>query len=205
MAFVVIGGNYTLSGTETYSGLSPSVGDVVKSYVNGSLTFSTTITTAGYYGVQFLTSEPNETLVDLTIQPNGLDIELFAYSYAPNQPIVEDIFSGNPPQVITLNFQFNVGCTDPTACNYDEDATIDGDNCYYTDCEECENPPLGDINQDCEIDVLDVVQTVEVVLQDSLPTEEQLMMSDMNGDGSIDVLDIVLLVGIILGRFLMRF
>jgi len=54
---------------------------------------------------------------------------------------------------------------------------------------------LGDVNQDGDINVLDVVSLVSVVLDAS---SEYIEAGDMNQDGQLDVLDIVSLVQIIL-------
>ena len=52
---------------------------------------------------------------------------------------------------------------------------------------------LGDINLDGDVNVLDVVSTVNIVL-----SEEYNPFADLNGDNLNNVLDIVLLIGIIL-------
>ncbi len=54
---------------------------------------------------------------------------------------------------------------------------------------------LGDVNQDGDINVLDVVSLVSVVLDSG---SEYIQAGDMNQDGQLDVLDIVSLVQIIL-------
>ena len=54
---------------------------------------------------------------------------------------------------------------------------------------------LGDVNQDGDINVLDIVSLVSVVLDDS---SEYIEAGDMNQDGQLDVLDIVSFVQIIL-------
>ena len=53
---------------------------------------------------------------------------------------------------------------------------------------------LGDVNQDGETNVLDIVQLVSFILLSTEPDEYQLWAADMNGDEMLDVLDIVLLV-----------
>ena len=52
----------------------------------------------------------------------------------------------------------------------------------------------GDANQDNELNVLDVVLIVSFILDNSIPTNEQLLISDMNQDGSVDILDVIELV-----------
>ena len=56
---------------------------------------------------------------------------------------------------------------------------------------------LGDINNDGNIDVLDVVMLVNYILNNDTAEVEN---SDINSDGNIDVLDVVVLVSIILGN-----
>ena len=53
---------------------------------------------------------------------------------------------------------------------------------------------LGDINEDNDINILDVVTLINLILDSSY-----LSIADMNGDEVVNVLDIVLLVNIILG------
>ena len=59
---------------------------------------------------------------------------------------------------------------------------------------------LGDINNDSIINVLDVIQTVNIILGlNPSPTDYELWAADLNQDGYIDILDIVLIVNTILG------
>ena len=57
---------------------------------------------------------------------------------------------------------------------------------------------LGDINNDGIINVLDVVVLVNIILENTIPTEYQLIVSDINSDEDINILDVVTLVNIIL-------
>jgi hypothetical protein len=59
---------------------------------------------------------------------------------------------------------------------------------------------LGDVNQDDELNVLDVVTTVNFILGVLDPTAYQQYAGDMNDDDSINILDVVLLVNIILSN-----
>ena len=56
----------------------------------------------------------------------------------------------------------------------------------------------GDVTQDGELNVLDVVLMVSFALNDSEPSFEQSLISDMNQDGAFDILDIVELVSILI-------
>ena len=58
----------------------------------------------------------------------------------------------------------------------------------------------GDVNNDGVVNILDVIQTVNIILgANPIPTEYELWTADMNQDGNIDILDIVLIVNTILG------
>ncbi len=49
-----------------------------------------------------------------------------------------------------------------------------------------------------QINVLDIVMTVNIVLSGIEPTEEELCVLDLNEDGIINILDIILIIDIIL-------
>jgi len=57
-----------------------------------------------------------------------------------------------------------------------------------------------DLNDDGIIDILDIVQTVNIVMGNINPSATQACAADVNGDTIIDILDIVLIVNIILGN-----
>ena len=61
---------------------------------------------------------------------------------------------------------------------------------YETDIEET----AGDINEDANVNVLDVV-----ILSNAVLTDADLPTGDINGDGVLNVLDVVNLVNLILG------
>ena len=54
---------------------------------------------------------------------------------------------------------------------------------------------LGDVNGDETIDILDVVQTVNIVLGSMDPTSA----ADLNEDGIVNVLDVIQLINVIIG------
>lgn len=84
------------------------------------------------------------------------------------------------------------GCTDPLACNYDENATEDNGSCFYGDVSE-------DINADGAWNVLDVIILANCILVDNCA--ETLLnpcSGDMNNDGIQNVLDIVFIINCIL-------
>ena len=61
------------------------------------------------------------------------------------------------------------------------------------------SPPQGDVNGDGAIDVLDVVIVIGIIIENHIPTDDELSAADINGDGIVDILDIVLLVNTIVG------
>ena len=61
--------------------------------------------------------------------------------------------------------------------------------------DEC---PASDINQDCIINVLDVILLVNFVLENDTPTASEFAAADINQDGVLNVIDVVLLVNEIL-------
>ena len=68
------------------------------------------------------------------------------------------------------------------------------DNWYETDF----NYEIGDVNQDLEINILDVVAVANGILDGNISGIEYYL-ADINGDGILNVVDIVQLVNIILG------
>ncbi len=55
----------------------------------------------------------------------------------------------------------------------------------------------GDLNNDQQINVLDVITMVNIILGET-PTDEQFNAGELNGDGVINVLDVITLVSMIL-------
>ena len=62
------------------------------------------------------------------------------------------------------------------------------------------NGLLGDLTQDGNINVLDVVRLIAIVLEQWTPSDYEMWAGDLNGDGSHNVLDVVQLVQIILSE-----
>ena len=56
----------------------------------------------------------------------------------------------------------------------------------------------GDVNDDGELNILDVVTMVNYILGNLTPSDDQICSADMNGDGGLDILDIVIIVNTIL-------
>ena len=60
-------------------------------------------------------------------------------------------------------------------------------------------PQVGDVNEDGNVDILDVVWIVNIILGTHDPTTGQSWAADVTGDGGVDIVDAVVLVNIILG------
>jgi len=63
----------------------------------------------------------------------------------------------------------------------------------------CSEWNLGDLNNDGDINVLDIVNLINYILGVSYPSECEYLVSDINGDDNLDILDIVLIVNGIFG------
>ena len=59
---------------------------------------------------------------------------------------------------------------------------------------------LGDIVADCEVDILDIVTTIDIIFNITEPSTHQLNIIDLNFDLNIDVVDIVIMIAIILNN-----
>ena len=66
--------------------------------------------------------------------------------------------------------------------------------CYFSGVSD----PLGDLNQDGFINVIDIVMVVDFILSMQDPTDIELLLADLNSDEMIDVVDVVMIIDIIL-------
>ena len=103
------------------------------------------------------------------------------------------------PQFININtWDFNVSesspCINSGSPNItDEDGTISDIGAVLIGTDACSNQ--GDLNNDSLINVVDIVQVVGCILDNSCSD-----CGDVNIDGNIDVIDIVMMVNIILSE-----
>ena len=80
----------------------------------------------------------------------------------------------------------------------------DDSSSFYLSYEQCvsncfqHTGTLGDLNEDFEIDVLDIVILINVILENIGSNSHQVWAGDINQDAFLDVLDIVSLVSIII-------
>ena len=58
---------------------------------------------------------------------------------------------------------------------------------------------IGDVNQDNNINIQDIIIMIGFILINDYPNELELLASDLNQDNSINVLDIVMVVDLIFG------
>jgi len=113
-------------------------------------------------------------------------------------------FTGNIPESIcnlneleweyTYQVSFNVNqfCPPYPEC-------IPEVNLGYQDTSECIEYQIGDVNQDTEINIVDIVLIVEFIMEEQ-STVQQFILSDWNEDGEVNVVDIVQMVYYILNN-----
>ena len=69
---------------------------------------------------------------------------------------------------------------------------------YVIDVHNDGDSQMGDINQDNDINVIDVILLVGFIINNSEPTDFELSISDMDQSGELDVLDVIILVNLII-------
>ena len=86
------------------------------------------------------------------------------------------------------------------ACSGTVDSDGDG---TFDECDECYNN-AGDINEDMTVDILDVVSSVNIILNGGMDSSNYsdcaLLNANYNGDALINVLDIIQIINLILGQ-----
>jgi len=63
-----------------------------------------------------------------------------------------------------------------------------------------ENVPAYDVNGDYSLDILDIVLVIEIILDLSDFTPEQIELTDTNNDGSLDIVDVVVIIDVLLDQ-----
>ena len=140
---------------------------------------------------QFTTS--GDILIQLNIQIRNMltgQIEKYV-STASNTALGEEYC----PDLI---FSQNVGCTDPAACNYDEDATVDDGSCIIPEVDTC---PM-DLDESGSIDVSDFLTVLGQfgVICPADPVDPPCppvnnCPTDFNDDGITDITDYLDILG----------
>jgi hypothetical protein len=110
--------------------------------------------------------------------------EIASYQDNPNPFVLDNSLALR----IWFEDQIVYGCTDPSSPNFNPEANVNDGSCLNI---------MGDLNNDSEVNILDIVMMVDWILSSYIPSEEQLAVGDLSGDGSIDVLDVVALVELI--------
>ena len=98
------------------------------------------------------------------------------------------------------------GCSSTiSGCSYTNTITGEDDSAaFFPSYEQClsfcfqHTGVIGDLNEDSEIDILDIVIIVNIVTNNISPNNHQIWASDINSDFSTDVLDIVTIVNIVI-------
>ena len=82
--------------------------------------------------------------------------------------------------------------------NFYQNGIIVNDECGEPEPCTPEVQGSGDATQDGQVNVLDVVLSVNIILSELIFTEQELCILDLNQDSTINVLDIILIIDIIL-------
>ena len=69
---------------------------------------------------------------------------------------------------------------------------------YVVDIQGALDDQTGDINQDNDTNIMDIVVLIGFILENATPGDLEFSLSDMNQDGTLDVLDVIILVNFIL-------
>ena len=137
---------------------------------------------------------------------NGNNNQIISYSSIENR---EELGLGNinsNPQFHDLNnHDYSLLSISPCIDSGDPNMSLDPDEttsdmgAYYYD--QIDNPfpiLIGDVNNDTAIDIIDIVMTVDIILDVFIPTNNQFDAADIDNNGSIDVIDIIFIIEIIL-------
>ena len=183
----------TISGTAQLS-----FGEISPGVVNVRIENSQAI--AGY---QFILADyPDELDVVGTFGGVSEDYYFTVSSSESGQILAFDFGGSTIPAGDHLLIQLEVsGTGSPEICL--EEAIIAGQNnsdlnVSYGDCDYAVLTMPGDLNNDGQLNVVDIVNLVNLILYPENQTPNLVTIGDLNGDGQLNVVDIVNLVGIIL-------
>lgn len=168
--------------TVQYPNIAPQQGLI---WMNGSVAGKTTWGhTGGYRGCTTIMSfcpEENTGIIILT------NIEGF-FTYFRIEEELYEFSSDNDLDGVVNGYDNCPNAYNPSQ----EDSNADGVG------DACEGQ-RGDVNGDGEINILDVLATVNHILGIKLLEEDTLSQADCNGDGNINILDALGIVNVILG------
>ena len=119
--------------------------------------------------------------------------------------ILNDGDYGNCDSILGYTWNGN-GCSETVSgCSYYNQTTGQDDSAsFYPSYEQCisncfqHTGVVGDLNEDFEIDILDIVIIINVIIGNIDPNNHEIWASDINGDFSTDVLDVVTIVNIVI-------
>jgi hypothetical protein len=132
-----------------------------------------------------LSGQIPENISDLTeVEVLRLEVNYFSGEIPESVCELENI---NFSDDLAFNFSYNMLCPPYPEC-------VEEGAVQYMDISECEPEcDLGDVNCDGQINVIDIVLTVGLILEDSYDA-----VGDVNEDGSLNVIDVVMLVNWVL-------
>jgi len=166
----------------------------------------------------------NSTLWEFTLRSNEQvgDVLSFQY-YDASQDAILDIVETysfiadeilgsivNPLEFTAVFLEYEVGCTDPTASNYNPQANIDDGTCEY-DVWGCTDPSALNYNPDATIDddscdyesdVFGCMYSNATNYNPDANVDDgscEFLWCDINHDGAVNVIDVVSLVTVIIG------
>ena len=98
------------------------------------------------------------------------------------------------------------GCSSTiSGCDYINNITGEDESAaFFPTYEQClsfcfqHTGVIGDLNEDFEIDILDIVIIVNIITNNIIPNNHQIWSSDINSDFHTDVLDVVTIVNIVI-------
>ena len=160
----------------------------------------------------------NSTLWEFTLRSNEQEGDALTFQYYDaSQDAILDIIESytfladeilgslvNPLEFTAVFLEYEDGCTDLIACNFNPDAVVDDGSCEYAEenynCDgdcivdiDCEGVCGGD-GIDCNNDGIDDVCEDEF----NLGTLLGALSGDVNGDGFLNVIDMVIYIEMIL-------
>jgi len=156
--------------------------------------------------------EYNNAHLTFTGIESGTNIEDFTVSINESDGLIQLAGASAYPDGqagIFLNLEFAVEGLEEfhtTQINFNRLRLNENDPVYNTSFSSLLNQTvsMGDLNQDFQMDVLDIVTIVSIIMGVVDGTDYQYFAGDFNQDGALDILDIVQMVSIIMGSDLSR-
>ena len=129
-----------------------------------------------------------------------LNIELLGFLSNPtNIEVINDTICYHTNYLLPDSLNIENIVSDTTFISNIQSTEIGWDNLIITNLLVNEII-LGDIVSDCEVDILDIVETIDIIFSATEPSINQLNIIDLNSDLIIDIVDIVIMIEIILNN-----